>query len=482
MLTQSALSSKGPAPPSPAPLPVHGHARGLSALALGLILLSLAASLLVPVLLQRRIDGIRAQVDEGADPARTAVTALQFALAREMSALRGFLISGDSAFITTYRQAWHQEVDAQRQLEPLARGLGDEVLERFVVLRTLSRRWHEEAPAEEVARGRAALPRSLEISVEQELYEDVLVAARDLDDAIVRAARLRAGEIRAIERVRLAVTAVLLLLAFAAAVVVAWLGRQVARLAREAEEQRATAVRALKETRSTVASRQRLVRGVTHDIKNPLGAADGYGELLQMGLHGELGPEQAHAVTRIRGCIADALSIIGDLLELSAAETGTLPISRREADLSAVVAETADEYAASAAAAGRPLLVVEAGRRVHAVTDPARVRQVLGNLVSNAVKYACGSDRIVLSAGYEDTGPRPGRWAVVRVQDFGPGIAAADRERLFEEFYRADADGGVEGHGLGLSVSRRIARLLGGELTVESEVGRGSVFTLWLPL
>ncbi|MBW3655724.1 MAG: HAMP domain-containing histidine kinase, partial [Gemmatimonadetes bacterium] len=184
---------------------------------------------------------------------------------------------------------------------------------------------------------------------------------------------------------------------------------------------------------------------------------------------------------RIRGCIADALSIIGDLLELSAAENGSLPVSRREADLSAVVVETADEYAASAHAAGRPLHV-EAARPVHAVTDPVRVRQVLGNLVSNAVKYARGSDRIVLSAGYEDAGPRPGRWAVVRVQDFGPGIAAADRERLFEEFYRADADGGVQGHGLGLSVSRRIARLLGGELTVESEEGRGSVFTLWLPL
>jgi signal transduction histidine kinase len=70
---------------------------------------------------------------------------------------------------------------------------------------------------------------------------------------------------------------------------------------------------------------------------------------------------------------------------------------------------------------------------------------------------------------------------VVRVQDFGPGIAPADRERLFEEFYRADADAGVKGR-LGLSVSRRIARLLGGELTVESEVGRGSVFTLWFPL
>lgn len=461
----------------------RGPTRWLSVLALALILVSLAASLLVPVLLQRRIDRLRAQVDEGADPARTAVTALQFALAREMSALRGYLISGDTGFIATYRQAVRQEHEAHARLEPLARGLGNEVLERFVVLRTLSRRWHDEVPAEEVARGRATLPRSLErISVEQELYEDALVAARDLDDAIARAARGRAEEIRDIERARLAVTALLLLLAFAAAVVVAWLGRQVSRLAREAEAQRLTAVRALAETRSTLASKHRLMRGVTHDIKNPLGAADGYGELLQMGLHGELGPEQAHAITRIRGCIADALSIIGDLLELSGAESGTLPVARRDCDLMAVVSEAADEYDAIARAAGRPLQV-QPGTPVRVVTDPARVRQILGNLVSNAVKYARGSDRVVLSAAYADGGgPRPGRWAVARVQDFGPGIAPADLEHLFDEFYRADADAGVEGHGLGLSVSRRIARLLGGELTVESEVGRGSVFSLWLPL
>jgi signal transduction histidine kinase len=67
------------------------------------------------------------------------------------------------------------------------------------------------------------------------------------------------------------------------------------------------------------------------------------------------------------------------------------------------------------------------------------------------------------------------------VEDFGPGIPADGMARIFEEFYRAEPDGQVEGHGLGLAVARRIARLLGGDLTVESEAGRGSVFSLWLP-
>lgn len=456
--------------------------RRLSSLALFFVLLSLAASLLAPVLLQRRIDRIRAQVDDAADPARTLVTGIQFALAREMSALRGFVITGDSAFLETYEDASRQEREAYARLEPLVGGLGNRVLERYVELRTLSRRWHDEVPPEEVSRDRAASPRALaRIPMQQELYEDALTAARDLDDEILAAARRRAQQIRDIERQRQVLAGGLVLLAFVSSLAVAWLGRQVSRLAAEAERQRTTAVRALADTRRTLASRERLMRGVTHDIKNPLGAADGYGELLQMGLHGDLGPEQAHAVARIRGCIADALSMIRDLLELSRAESGTLPVERRVTDLCALLRETADEYDAAAQAAGRELRVTAPdGLRAH--TDPARVRQVLGNLVSNALKYARGSDRVILSAGRTARGPGPGGWAVLRVQDFGPGIPPAEMARLFEEFYRGDGEAHAEGHGLGLAISRRVARLLGGEITAESEAGRGAVFSLWLPL
>jgi signal transduction histidine kinase len=467
--------------PSPETIRIRRRPHRAGVLAFAFILLSLLALLVAPALLQRRIDRIRAEVDAGADPARTLVTGVQFGLARQMSALRGYLITGDSRFLATYEGASRQERAAYERLEPLARTLGDEVLERFVVVRTLSERWHEEVTAEEISRDRQISPSALSrIPTEQELYEDALAAARDLDDAIVRATRQRTEQIRAVERDRLLLTAGLVLLAFASALMVGWLGRQVGGLALEAEKQRVNAVRALAETRRSLASRHRLMRGITHDVKNPLGAADGYAELMQMGLHGQLGPELAHAVARIRGCIADALSIIRDLLELSGAETGSLPLEKRETDLALLVGEVADEYRATAAAAGRAMHVEVAGP-VAVTTDPARVRQVLGNLVSNAIKYAHGSDRIVLSAGPAPAAAGPGEWAVVRVQDFGPGITAADLPRLFEEFYRAPGNGGAEGYGLGLPVSRRIAQLLGGDLTAESEAGGGSVFTLWLP-
>jgi signal transduction histidine kinase len=468
--------------PSPHTVRIPRKPRRLGALALAFVLLSLAASLLAPVLLQRRIDQIRTEVDESADPARTLVTGIQFALARQMSALRGYLIAGDSQFLSLYEEASRQEGEAHGRLEPLARRLGGDVLERFVVMRTLSGRWHEEVTADEISRDRQTSPTALSrIPIEQELYESTLTAARDLDDAIVRATRLRAREIRAVERESLLLTGGLVFLAFASSLAVAWLGRQVSGLAVEAETQRETAVLALEETRRILASKHRLMRGVTHDIKNPLGAADGYADLLQMGLHGPLGPQQAHAVARIRGCIADALSIIRDLLELSGAESGSLPVEKRETDVESLIGEIADEYGAAAGAAGRELRV-DVPAPVRVTTDPARVRQILGNLVSNAIKYARGSDRIVLSAGPAPEGARPGTWAMVSVTDFGPGIPPADLERLFEEFYRARDDGGAEGHGLGLTVSRRIAHLLGGDLTAESEVGRGSVFTLWLPM
>jgi signal transduction histidine kinase len=468
--------------PSPDTIRVPRRPHRLATVALAFVLLSLAALLLAPVLLQRRIDRIRAEVDAGADPARTLVTGVQFTLARQMSALRGYLITGDSRFLATYADASRQEDEAHRLLEPLARRLGDDVFERFVVMRTLSGRWHEEVTAEEISRDRQNSPSSLaRIPIEQELYEDALTAARDLDGAIVRATRRRAQQIREVERDRLLLTGSLVFLAFASSLVIGWLGRQVGHLALEAERQRVTAVRALAETRRSLAARHRLMRGVTHDVKNPLGAADGYAELMQMGLHGRLAPGQAHAVERIRGCIADALSIIHDLLELSRAESGTLPVEKRGVDLARLVTELADEYRAAAEAAGRALHVDVSGP-VRIATDPARVRQILGNLVSNAIKHARGSDRIILYAGPAPEGAREGQWAAVRVKDFGPGIPSGDFDRLFEEFYRAQANGDAAGHGLGLAVSRRIAHLLGGDLTAESEVGRGAVFTLWLPV
>jgi signal transduction histidine kinase len=111
--------------------------------------------------------------------------------------------------------------------------------------------------------------------------------------------------------------------------------------------------------------------------------------------------------------------------------------------------------------------------------DPQRVEQIVSNLITNAIKYA-PRGRVVLEIRRRETGPmKGGPWLTVAVRDRGPGIPPDKREANFEEFTRLDQDA-APGAGVGLSISRRVARLMGGDITVEDHDGGGSVFTLWL--
>ena len=115
-------------------------------------------------------------------------------------------------------------------------------------------------------------------------------------------------------------------------------------------------------------------------------------------------------------------------------------------------------------------------------TDPTRVRQVLGNLLSNAIKYTPSPGRITVRAEQADGGSaRPGPWAVLRVTDTGPGIPPEKREAVFDEFTRLHDGTQIQGHGLGLAISRELTRAMGGELRVSSVMKEGSTFTLLLP-
>ncbi len=146
-----------------------------------------------------------------------------------------------------------------------------------------------------------------------------------------------------------------------------------------------------------------------------------------------------------------------------------------------MVQEVAEEYRASTEAKGLRLEVAPMIQEYDVRSDPTRLRQILGNLLSNAVKYTpAGAVRV--SIVWRDR-PRGGdllKWYGVEVADTGAGIPAEKREHIFQEFTRLEP-GAAQGVGLGLAISRRVARLLGGDITVRSEVGKGSAFTLWIP-
>ena len=231
-----------------------------------------------------------------------------------------------------------------------------------------------------------------------------------------------------------------------------------------------------------LASRARLIRGFSHDVKNPVGAADGYAALLTEGVYGKLGPEQTEAVERIRRTLHTGLALIDDLHELARAESGRLAVPREQVDVNALVSEITLDYEAAAHSAGLDLTTCLDAEVSPVITSGVRVRQIVSNLLSNAIKYTpIGSIRVETCVHHRDPRGAPGDWIQVQVSDTGPGIPGDQQELIFEEFTRFGPRD-KSGAGLGLAISRLVAGALNGHLTVESKPGQGSRFILWLPV
>jgi signal transduction histidine kinase len=241
------------------------------------------------------------------------------------------------------------------------------------------------------------------------------------------------------------------------------------------------AIEGRRRLQQVITSRSRLMRGFSHDVKNPIGAADGYAELLNEGVFGALTPGQRESIVRMRRCLRGALALIDDLHELARAETGHLDISAEPVDLADLVRHLGEEYQATAEA-GRLQLTVNVPTEIPLVrTSRTRVRQIASNLLSNAIKYTDhGSVTVTVVRRTSADSAGGDGWVSIEVSDTGPGIPPDKLEYIFQEFGRV-AGNDAPGAGLGLAISRLLAQALGGRITVTSEVGRGSTFTLWLP-
>jgi signal transduction histidine kinase len=228
---------------------------------------------------------------------------------------------------------------------------------------------------------------------------------------------------------------------------------------------------------------------MSHEIRTPINAMMGYAELLQMGIAGPVTEAQAMQLARIRASGEHLTSMIGEILDLSKIEAGRMGMEPAVGIVGDVAEASLGLIRPAATTKGVDLdSRLQGMPRTTYVGDPQRVQQILSNLLGNAVKFTpaggsvsicCGSARRSLIEG-----DRAVPWATITVQDTGVGIAPGDLDRIFQPFVQVDggytrAHGGT---GLGLTISRNLAQMMGGEITVESVLGEGSRFTVWLPV
>ena len=213
---------------------------------------------------------------------------------------------------------------------------------------------------------------------------------------------------------------------------------------------------------------------VSHELRTPLASASGWIWMLREG--GLSTDEAKRAVDTACRNLEEIKRLIAQLRDASLVSTGRLTLAPKPCDLARTVVEAVDSLAAAAAA--KNIAVKTALSPLRATVDKARVRQIAWNLVSNAVKFSPkgGTVEVSLLAS--------GREVVLTVTDQGPGLPPSLRGQVFDlmRVPSADAPMRARGLGLGLSLSRRLAELHGGTIEVDSETGKGAVFTVRLPL
>ena len=215
---------------------------------------------------------------------------------------------------------------------------------------------------------------------------------------------------------------------------------------------------------------------VSHELRTPLNSVIGFSELLSDTNFGELSVRQREFLSDIRDSGEHLLALINDILDLSKIEAGKLEVHREDTDVAELVQ---DSMTMLRPQAGKKKLRVEARCElsVAAYVDLRLVRQVLVNLLSNAVKFTPEDGRIEVAAYFEEDD------LVLRVTDTGIGIAEEDQEKIFQEFYQADASYArrYQGTGLGLALVRRMMSVHGGSVTVTSRRGHGTAFQCVFP-
>lgn len=239
---------------------------------------------------------------------------------------------------------------------------------------------------------------------------------------------------------------------------------------------------------------------VSHELRTPLNAIVGFTDLLREGVYGELSPRQSGPVQRIEASAGHLRHLVDQILDLAKMAAGRLEVHSEPIDLRPFILEVASEVEPLVAEKKLYLSLALGAALPRVRTDPTHLRQIVVNLLSNSVRYTLEGTitvRTRLVPAIDSSLPanlRPPQdapipstrpWVLIQVADTGIGIGRNDQTRIFEEFEQVNAgprgDSMNRGTGLGLPISRRLAQLLGGDVTLESELGKGSTFSVWLP-
>lgn len=228
---------------------------------------------------------------------------------------------------------------------------------------------------------------------------------------------------------------------------------------------------------TTLDNKYRLITGISEELKSRLGVAAEYVQLLDT--ERELTERESRFIQRGRQSIDSAVHLINELVQLSRAETGRLELNPEPVSPSVLLRSIVRDYQLEIGTIGVEFELRMQDTLPVIVTDIDAVRQVLDNLLSNAVRYTPAGGRITVVADVRPGRRRsdPSKYVCFSVTDTGPGIG--DQNLIFEAVYRVERRGATPG--FRLAISRRIAHLLEGELTLDASTADGSTFTLWLP-
>ena len=226
-------------------------------------------------------------------------------------------------------------------------------------------------------------------------------------------------------------------------------------------------------------SREKMMLTISHDIRAPLSSIIGYIDLL---LRRHPDERQQYYLDNMSGSASHILSLVNDLLDFHRLESGKMEIQRVAFSVSALFNEIFTSFRPIAESKDLTFVLnlKEEGTEKLYIGDPIRIRQIVGNLLSNALKFT-REGRVVMVVSINALADNSALLNVL-VSDSGPGIPPEEQERIFGEFTRLSATEKAEGFGLGLSITRKMTVLMGGNLSLKSVVGQGCDFTIELPL